>query len=41
LALLLPPLAPYWGHETGMRVRAILWLLGLVLYITARGVASF
>jgi len=32
LALVVPPLAPYWGWEAKMRVRAALWALGLAVY---------
>lgn len=32
LALVVPPLAPYWGWEERMRVRAALWAFGLALY---------
>jgi hypothetical protein len=32
LALVVPPLAPYWGWEAKMRVRAGLWALGLAIY---------
>ena len=34
-ALLVPPLAPYWGMEERMRVRSGLWLVALVLYLLA------
>ena len=37
LALLMPPLAPYWGWEAGMRKRALLWLGALAAY--ALGIA--
>jgi len=32
LALVVPPLAPYWGWEAKMRVRAGLWFGGLAVY---------
>jgi hypothetical protein len=41
VALVVPPLAPYWGYEARMRVRAVLWLVGLSLYVVARLAASF
>ena len=40
VAFLVPPLAPYWGYAAGMRRRAVLWLLGLGLYVVARVFAS-
>lgn len=36
VALLLPPLAPYWAIRERMRVRAILWIASLVVYAVAR-----
>ena len=33
LAFLVPPLAPFWGHELGMTKRANTWLAALVIYI--------
>ena len=41
VALLVPPLAPYWGYQAGLRVRTVLWLVALVLYTTARIAAAF
>ena len=32
LALLVPPLAPYWGYESGFRVAAALWLIFVFVY---------
>ncbi len=40
IALLVPPLAPYWGMETGMRRRAALWIVALFTYVIARIVAE-
>lgn len=37
LGLLLPPLAPWWAWEAGMRTRAWVWLGALAVY--ALGVA--
>ena len=37
LAILLPPLAPYWGTRYGMRLRAYAWIAAIALY--ALGVA--
>ncbi|MEB2310786.1 MAG: hypothetical protein OZ921_12545 [Sorangiineae bacterium] len=36
VALVVPPLAPWWGLEEGMRVRAALWLLAVCVYAVAR-----
>jgi hypothetical protein len=41
LALLLPPLAPYWGMEERMRFRAALWVGALVIYVVAHVAATF
>ncbi len=38
LAVVLPPLAPWWGWAAGMRLRVIIWGAALVLY--AVGVAT-
>jgi cell shape-determining protein MreD len=37
LAILLPPLAPYWGTRHGLRLRTYAWLAAIALY--ALGVA--
>jgi hypothetical protein len=39
LALVLPPLAPYWGARQGMRARAIAWVVLAVVYAAALLVA--
>ncbi len=36
IALLLPPLALYWGWREHMRVRSIGWVVSVALYVTAR-----
>lgn len=36
-ALLVPPLAPYWGWRAGMRATVVVWTAALALY--ALGVA--
>ena len=36
LALLVPPLAPYWAMRERMRRRTALWLASLMVYILAR-----
>jgi len=36
LALVVPPLAPYWGFREKMRGRAAVWAAALVLYGAAR-----
>jgi len=32
LALLVPPLAPWWGYRVGLRVATIAWCAALALY---------
>ncbi len=36
VALVIPPLAPWWGLEEGMRVRSALWLTAVCIYGVAR-----
>ena len=36
IALLAPPLAPYWAMREGMPVRALFWLAAVVGYVTMR-----
>jgi hypothetical protein len=38
-ALVVPPLAPYWGW-VGLRRRSVLWLAGAAAYAVLRVVAS-
>jgi len=33
LALVIPPLAPFWGYELGLRRRAQAWLGALASYV--------
>ena len=40
LSLLVPPLAPYWGYEKGMRSWSALWLASGILYATSLMVAA-
>lgn len=40
LALLVPPLAPYWGMEAGMKRRAGIWVAALSVYVLARIMAD-
>lgn len=35
VALVLPVLAPYWAFREQMRVRAGLWIGGIVVYVVA------
>ena len=35
VSLVFPPVAPYWGYTSGLRVRAILWAAGLGAYVLA------
>jgi hypothetical protein len=32
VALLVPPLAPWWGYRAGLRVATIAWCAALALY---------
>ncbi len=36
LALVVVPLAGYWGMKGRLRVRTAVWLVGLVTYVAAR-----
>ncbi len=40
VALVVPPLAPYWAWREHMRVRAGIWAGALVLYVIARLIAA-
>ncbi len=40
LALLVPPLAPYWGWDSGMRKRPLLWVSALAAYAVGVGLAA-
>jgi hypothetical protein len=40
LALLIPPLAPYWGWLEGFRIWSALWLAALVLYVVGFAIAG-
>jgi hypothetical protein len=35
VALLVPPLAPYWGYEARLRKRVTLWLVTLAVYVAS------
>lgn len=35
LALIVPPLAAYWGYEARLRKRVTLWVASLVLYLAS------
>jgi hypothetical protein len=39
VALVVPPLAPYWGWN-GLRRRSVLWVVGAAAYLVLRVVAS-
>jgi hypothetical protein len=39
VALPIAPLAPYWGARAGMPVRAVVWALSAIAYLTLRVVA--
>jgi hypothetical protein len=40
LALVVPPVAPYFGIREGMWIRSIVWVLSLAVYVGARVAAS-
>lgn len=40
VALLVPPLALYWGMHERMRLRSALWLTSLTVYIVSRIIAE-
>ena len=40
VALLVPPLAPYWGMEQRMRLRSALWLGAAAAYVVAKVIVS-
>lgn len=40
VALVLPPLAPYWGYETGLRLRTLVWVGAVCVYAVARILAG-
>ena len=35
VALLVPPLAPYWGYEAKLRGRVTLWVTTLAVYLAS------
>ncbi len=35
LALLVPPLAPFWGYEARLKGRVTLWVVSLALYLAS------
>jgi hypothetical protein len=35
LALVVPPLAPYWGYEAKLRGRVTLWVTTLAVYLAS------
>jgi hypothetical protein len=35
LALLVPPLAPFWGYEARLRGRVTLWVVSLAVYLAS------
>lgn len=39
LALLVPPLAPWWGWHDGMRTRVVVWASALAAYAIGVAVA--
>jgi hypothetical protein len=40
VALVVPPLAPWWGWHAGMRARAAIWVVAAPLYAVSLWLAS-
>lgn len=40
VALIVAPLAPFWGLKAGLRKRAVAWLVSVAVYAVARVVAA-
>ncbi len=40
VALVIAPLAPYWGYKERLRVLSVLWIVSALTYVTARVAAS-
>jgi len=40
VALVVPPLAPYWGYEAKLRKRVTLWVLTLAVYLASATAAA-
>ena len=40
IALVVPPLAPYWGYEAKLRGRVTLWLTTLAVYLASATAAA-
>ena len=41
VALVVPPLGVWWATRAHMRMRAIVWLVSLAVYVIALGIAKF
>ncbi len=40
VALVVPPLAPFWGYEAGLRSAVLLWIVSLVVYVASLTAAA-
>lgn len=40
VALVVPPLAPYWGYEARLKGRVTLWLVSLAVYLASATAAA-
>lgn len=40
VALVMPPLAPYWGYDAGMRFRTLIWVGAVCVYAVAMILAA-
>ncbi|MCC6215044.1 MAG: hypothetical protein IT376_09260 [Polyangiaceae bacterium] len=41
VALVVPPLAPWWGLDAGLRLRSALWITGACGYVVTRILAGW
>jgi hypothetical protein len=39
-AFFVPPLAPYWAVQSGMMIRAAIWIGSVVLYTSLLGISA-
>jgi hypothetical protein len=41
VALLVPPLAPWWAYEQGWRRMVVVWIVAVAVYLVIRVLAAF
>jgi hypothetical protein len=39
-AMVVPPLAPYWALQNGMRKRGAIWIVSVVFYTALLGISA-